>query len=133
MIDVEAVDTVLALQAIEPFDRLTAGELLLVARHMRRRHFAPGALLLAQGIPAEMLFITLSGHALADLATGAIPAEALFDAASVLFTLPARCDYLAGPEGLDVLCLAKSHLFTIARECPDFVVGLASLGARRRA
>lgn len=129
MIEADAIRTALALQAIEPFDRLAAGELLLVSRHMRHRRFEPGALLLAEGAAAEMLFVTLGGEALA----GAVPADALFDASSVLFALPARCDYLAGSSGLDALCLAKSHLFTIARECPDFIVGLASLGARRRA
>ncbi len=128
MIGADTIRTVLALQAIEPFDRLTASELLLVAGHMRPRRFEPGALLLAAGTPGETLFVTLGGEALA----GPDRAPPLFDAPSVLFSLPARCDYLAGPEGLDALCLAKTHLFTIARECPDFVVGLASLGARHR-
>ncbi len=31
------------------------------------------------------------------------------------------------------LCLAKPHLFTIARECPDFIVGLAALEREGRA
>lgn len=129
MIDRETIRGVLALQAVEPFDRLAPAELMLVAGQMRRRRFEPGALLLAAGIPAELVFVTLTGSALA----GDAPAEPLFDAPSALFTLPVRCDFRAGPAGLEALCLAKSHLFTIARECPDFVVGLASLGARRRA
>jgi hypothetical protein len=128
VIDANAIRIVFALQAIEPFDRLTAGELLLVSQHVRHRRFEPGALLLAEGAAAETLFVTLSGEALA----GTAVAEPLFDASSVLFALPARSAYSAGPSGLEALCLAKSHLFTIARECPDFIVGLASLGARRR-
>lgn len=128
MIDAQAIRHALALQAIEPFDRLTASELVLVSCHMRHRRFDPGAQLLAAGTAGEIMFVTIEGGALA----GTDRAEAVFDASSVLFGLPSRSDYRAGPEGLGVLCLAKTHLSTIARECPDFIVGLASLGARRR-
>lgn len=124
MIGAAEIRTCLALQAIKPFDRLTASELLLVARHMRLRRFEPGTLLVAEGTPSEMLFATLAGEALA----GGMPAGIVFDAASVLFALPAPCDYRAGPAGLEALCLAKSHLFTIARECPDFIIGLVPHG-----
>jgi hypothetical protein len=125
-INAETIRHLLALRGIAPFDTLTEGELLLVAQHVRFRRFAPESVLLSAGHVGEMLFVTVEGQAL----TAAGPAPAVFDAASALFGLPARNDYRAGPEGLGVLCLAKPHLFTIARECPDFIVGLAAVQAR---
>lgn len=79
-------------------------------------------MLLPAGQVAEMLFVVVEGEVLTD----AGPAPAVFDAPSALFGVPARSDYRAGPAGVAALCLAKPHLFTIARECPDFVVGLAT-------
>ncbi len=119
----------LALRAAAPFDLLTERELLVVAARARRREFAPHALLLAGGVTAEALFVTVAGS----VEAGGRAAPPVFDPASLLFGLPVRCDHVAGPEGAVALCLAKPHLFTIARECPDFVVGLAGLsgGAAR--
>jgi hypothetical protein len=51
----------------------------------------------------------------------------VFDAAGLLFGLAAARDYVAGPDGLEALVIAKPHVFTIARECPEFVVGLRDL------
>lgn len=128
MIDVDIIDRMTALAAVAPFDRLTERELLMVAQHVRPRHFEAGAMLIEQGHVADMLYVAVDGSALA----GAERAPALFDAPSLLFTLPAACDYRAGSDGLDALCLAKPHLFTIARECPDFIVGLIDIEAMAR-
>lgn len=127
MISVDALHNALALGAREPFASLTETELLLVAQHIRRRQFRPGELMLAAGTSAEWVFIVTGGSVLMD----GKPAPALFDASSALFGLPVRADHVAGEAGAEALCLAKPHLFTIARECPDFVVGLAT-GSKRR-
>ena len=128
MINVDVIDRMAALAAVAPFDRLTEHELLMVAQHVRPHHFEGGAMLIEQGHVADMLYVVVGGVAMA----GAKRAPALFDAPSLLFTLPVAHDYRAGPGGLDALCLAKPHLFTIARECPDFIVGLIDIEALAR-
>lgn len=125
----DVVRNLLTLRPIAPFDRLTEGELLLVARHARFRHFDPGSVLLPAGQVADVLFVVVEGAV--SSAAGLVPV--VLDASSALFGLPVRSDYCAGPEGASALCLAKPHLFTIARECPDFVVGLAMASAGDRA
>lgn len=129
MIATDTVHHLLALGKVAPFDTLTEGELLLVAKHVRRRRFAPDAVLLAEGAVAEVLYIVVEGQAFGP----AGPAMPVFDAPSALFGLPVRGDYRAGPDGVSALCLAKPHLFTIARECPDFIVGLTAAQARATA
>jgi len=85
--------------------------------------------LLPAGHVADMLFVVIEGG----VSNAGGPAPAVFDAPSALFGLPVRSDYRAGAQGANALCLAKPHLFTIARECPDFIVGLAVATAGDRA
>lgn len=113
----------IALRTVEPFSRLQDDELLLIARHARPRIFPAGRIVLAAGAVADALFVRVAGQALAD----GVAAPAVFDAAGLLFGLGARADYVAGADGLEVLVIAKPHVFTIARECPEFVVGLSHL------
>ena len=123
MIAIDTVRKLLALGAVKPFDVLTQSELLLIAMHALQRHYPPGATVFAAGQVADMLVITIAGeaHVLGERA------PTIFDPSSALFGLPVPDAILAGPNGLEALCLAKPHLFTIARECPDFVVGLVAL------
>lgn len=120
MIGAETVRRLFALRAVAPFDRLEDAELLLIARHARRRDFEPGRVIASAGTVAETLFVTVEGGA---LAAGAA-APTVFDAPGLLFGLATPADIVAGPEGLGALVIAKPHVFTIARECPEFVVGL---------
>ena len=124
MITTNTVRNLLSISDRAPFDRLTETELLLVSRHVHRRRFAPDEVIQAEGMIAEKLIIVVEGKVL----LGGQPAPDIFDAESALFGLPAQADYVAGPDGVEALCLAKPHLFTIARECPDFIVGLAAAG-----
>ncbi|MCJ2177486.1 Crp/Fnr family transcriptional regulator [Novosphingobium album (ex Hu et al. 2023)] len=126
MITAQVVDRYLALGRCAPFDRLTTAELLLVSRHVHPRSHLPGEVILSGGAVAERLVVVTGGSAL--VAGEAAPS--VFDAQSALFGLAVRSDYFAGPEGAETLCLAKPHLFTIARECPDFIVGLAALRSK---
>lgn len=123
MIGAEAVRILFALRATPPFDRLEDGELLLIAGHARLRAFAPGRTVLAAGAVAEALFVRIGGS----VEAGGAPAPAIFDAPGLLFGLAAAADYVAGPEGLEAIVIAKPHVFTIARECPEFVAGLRDL------
>lgn len=125
MISADMIDRMTALAAVPPFDRLSGRELLLVAEQIRPRSFDPGAVLIEAGQVADMLYVVADGSAIA----GDAPAPLLFDAPSLLFTLPATHEFRAGADGLRALCLAKPHLFTIARECPDFIVGMVDMQA----
>ncbi|MBU2363924.1 MAG: Crp/Fnr family transcriptional regulator [Alphaproteobacteria bacterium] len=123
MIGVDVVQRQFALRAAGPFQRLEDAELLLIARHARPRTFAAGKLVIPAGTIAEALFVAPVGGAYVD----GVAAPGVFDAPGLLFGLAARADYIAGPEGLEALVIAKPHVFTIARECPEFVVGLRDL------
>ena len=123
MIGIEPVRILFALRAVPPFDRLDDRELLLIAGHARLRSVLPGRLILAGGGVAEALFVRTAGSA----ELGGAPAPAIFDAPGLLFGLAARADYVAGPDGLEAIVIAKPHVFTIARECPEFVAGLRDL------
>lgn len=123
MIGPEVVRRLFALRAVGPFQRLEDAELLLIARHARSRTFASGRLVIPAGTVADALFVAVAGAALAD----GKPAPAVFDAPGLLFGLATPSDHFAGPEGLEALVIAKPHVFTIARECPEFVVGLRDL------
>jgi len=126
VIGAEVVQRLFALRVAGPFQRLEDTELLLIARHARRRAFAPAKVVIPAGAVADALFVVLSGGAEVAGAT----APVVFDAPGLLFGLGARADYVAGPEGLETLIIAKPHVFTIARECPEFVVGLRELAER---
>lgn len=129
MIDAEVLERLFALRAVAPFHRLDDTELLLIAEHARLRSLAPGKTVIAAGAVADALFVRVSGS----VETGGSAAPDVFDAAGLLFGLAARADHLAGPEGLEALVIAKPHVFTIARECPEFVVGLRGLLGQGRA
>lgn len=129
MIGAEVVQRLFALRAAGPFQRLEDAELLLIASHARPRTFAPGKLVIPGGTTAEALFVVTGG----DAHVGGVKAPVVFDAPGLLFGLAVPADYLAGEGGLDVLLIAKPHVFTIARECPEFVVGLRELAEQAHA
>lgn len=124
-IDVTA--TARALHKIMPFALLGEREVLLIAEHAHHRTFDPGHLLVPAGSVASALFVTLQGGAETEVG----PMAPVFDVAGLLFGLGARREVRAGPDGLTALVIAKPHVFTIARECPEFIVGLfdSSAGA----
>jgi len=126
MIDAEVVQRLFALRGVGPFQRLEDTELLLIASHARARSFEAGKLVLPAGIVAEALYVIIEGGAVAE----GREAPVVFDAPGLLFGLATPADYAAGPDGLEALVIAKPHVFTIARECPEFVVGLRDLSER---
>jgi len=123
MIGPEVIERLFALRATPPFHRLDGTELLLIAQHARPRAYAPGRTVIAAGTIAEALFIRIGGG----VRLGDAEALPVFDAAGLLFGLATPSDFVAGPEGLEALVIAKPHVFTIALECPEFVVGLRGL------
>jgi hypothetical protein len=128
MIGADVVQRLFALRSIGPFQRLEDTELLLIARHARTRIFEAGKVVLPAGPSAEALFVAIGGGAVVE----GREAPVVFDAPGLLFGLAVPADYVAGPEGLEALVIAKPHVFTIARECPEFVVGLRDLAEQAR-
>jgi hypothetical protein len=128
MMSLDVIDRMTTLVTVPPFDRLSGRELLLVAEQIRPRNFEPDAVVIERGQVADMLYVVADGSAVADGADALL----LFDVPSLLFTLPADREYRAGGGGLRALCLAKPHLFTIARECPEFIAALVDLKAIAR-
>lgn len=128
MIGADVVQRLFALRSIGPFQRLEDTELLLIARHARTRIFEAGKVVLPAGPSAEALFVAIGGGAVVE----GREAPVVFDAPGLLFGLTVPADYVAGPEGLEALVIAKPHVFTIARECPEFVVGLRDLAEQAR-
>ena len=126
MIGAEVVQRLFALRAVGPFQRLEDTELLLIARHARPRNFEPGKVVLPAGVVAEALYVIIEGGAVVE----GRAAPVVFDAPGLLFGLATAAEHAAGPEGLEALVIAKPHVFTIARECPEFVVGLRDLNVR---
>lgn len=126
MIGVEVVQRLFALRGVGPFQRLEDTELLLIARHARPRRFEAGKLVLPAGLVADALFVVIEGG----VEVGGVAGPVVFDAPGLLFGMATGADYTAGPEGLEALVIAKPHVFTIARECPEFVVGLRDLAER---
>ncbi|MEM9618044.1 MAG: Crp/Fnr family transcriptional regulator [Pseudomonadota bacterium] len=120
MIDRPVIENAFALAQVKPFDSLADSELLLVAQHSRSIFFDAGATILEAETVSQVLFTRVGGSIL----TGGFRGPDVFDAPSILFGAPTRQDYCAGAEGAQLLSLSKPHLFTIVRECPDFVVGL---------
>lgn len=102
------------------FVRLTDGERAVIVGEAQLRRFAPGQIMLPAGGVPEIMFAVVDGQAY----EGASAAPALFDVPGLLFGRPSRLDYRAGPSGVAALAIMRQHLFTIARECPDFIVGL---------
>src|SRR5690606_30086395 len=102
------------------FSALTEDERVLIAGQAAWRRFGPGQTVVATGTVPDYLFVAVAGHVL----IGAEAAATIFDAPAVLVGRPVRQDHRAGEGGFTALAVARPHVFTIARECPDFVVGL---------
>lgn len=109
------------LRLLPGFAVLDDDVLEVIAARATPRSFAPGQLVLAAGDLAETLLVCLDGRL---VAAGGEVAPPLFDAPGMLFGLAVDDDYRAGPEGLEAIAIAKPHLFTLAREFPDFIVAL---------
>lgn len=123
------VQKLFALRAVRPFDRLEANEAVLIARVARPRAYAPGAAVHPGGLPLTRLLV-VTGGALRDGLGGAVGPivgvrSLLHDAASP----PLTADPDAGAQLLEI---SRRHFYTLARECPAFVIGLIELGAQGR-
>lgn len=118
-----------ALRLLPGFDALDAETIATIVARSGVRQFAPGQIVLRQGEVAETLLARIEGELVGASGRAAPP---LFDAPGLLFGLAVREEYRAGPAGLTALAIAKPHVFTIAREFPEFIVSLIDNGATAR-
>lgn len=124
------IEKLFALRRVQPFDRLPPDELALLAEVARPRNYGPGEPIHPGGAPLARLLVVVGGRAVDAAGATAGP---IAGAASLVSNLPApllAADPVAGARLLDI---SKRHFFTLARECPEFVLGLIELGEHGRA
>jgi hypothetical protein len=123
-------ERIFALRSLPALDSLSDVELAVIAQAARERFYAPGALVCPAGRVPPRLLLVCTG-AVVDAAgndQGRVPG-----AVSLLFNRPLLQPWTASPEmGAHCLQVSRSHLFTIVRQCPAFVVGLLTDRPHRR-
>lgn len=62
MAELNLIEKVLALEAVDLFQSLTAEQLAEIAAISRETHFAPGAVILAAKEPVDSLFVVIDGE-----------------------------------------------------------------------
>ena len=114
-------EKIFALRRLPVLAGLTDPEIAVLAEAARERRYAAGAVVCARGrLPAQLLLVCEGAVLDADgLPQGGAPG-----AAALLSDRPADPALVAGPGGARCLQLARSHLFTLVRQCPAFVVSL---------
>lgn len=117
------------LRKLPGFDALSDNALEVIVARSALRNFTAGQLVLPRGDVAGSLLACIDGALVGPDGTAAAP---VFDAPGLLFGLAVTEDYRAGPDGLAAIAIAKPHVFTLAREFPEFVVSLMRYGHVRR-
>lgn len=117
------------LRTLPGFDALGDDTLATILARAPVRSFDPGQVVLSGGFVAESLFGCIEG-ALVGPDGAALPL--VYDAPGLLFGLAVPADCSAGPAGAKLIAVAKPHVFTIAREFPEFVVSLMKHGRAAR-
>lgn len=117
------------LRLLPGFEALDDAVLATIIARSAVRKVAAGQIVLAVDVVAESLLACVEGEL---VGTDGMPITPVFDAPGLLFGLAVPKDCLAGPEGATLLAIAKPHVFTIAREFPEFVVSLMHHGEAQR-
>jgi signal-transduction protein with cAMP-binding, CBS, and nucleotidyltransferase domain len=124
------IEKLFALRQVQPFDRLPPDELALLAEVARPRSYAPGEVIHPGEVPLTRLLVVVGGRAVDAAGVGAGPIAGL---ASLVNNLPAPRLAADPGAGVRLLDISKRHFFTLARECPEFVLGLIELGEHGKA
>jgi signal-transduction protein with cAMP-binding, CBS, and nucleotidyltransferase domain len=124
------IEKLFALRQVQPFDRLPPDELALLAEVARPRSYAPGEVIHPGEAPLTRLLVVVGGRAVDAAGVAAGPIAGL---ASLVANLPAPRLAADPTAGVRLLDISKRHFFTLARECPEFVLGLIELGEHGKA
>ncbi|HEY3754815.1 MAG TPA: hypothetical protein VGL42_01575 [Opitutaceae bacterium] len=114
-----------ALQGVRPFQLLPPDELAIVAEVARPRDYAPGEMVAPGGLPLTHLLVVIAGRI---QAPDGSPLGPIVGVASLLRDLSFPRLDAAAPSGARTLQISKRHFFTLARECPEFILGLLEIG-----
>jgi signal-transduction protein with cAMP-binding, CBS, and nucleotidyltransferase domain len=114
-----------SLKLTPPFDRLSDGELILLANLALERRYDPSAVVCQGGQPLRYLYVTVGGRLWmggADLDPWPLPAVVGYE--SLLFNRAIAADLFADPQdGAICLLFRKETFFTMAYECPALILG----------
>ncbi|HEX3730512.1 MAG TPA: hypothetical protein VHV47_11950 [Opitutaceae bacterium] len=119
------IQKLFALRAVRPFDRLEANEAVLIARVARPRAYAPGAAIHPGGVPLTRLLVVAEGTIRDGLGGAVGPIVGVRSLLHDTVSAPLTADPAAGANLLEI---SRRHFYTLARECPAFVIGLIELG-----
>lgn len=117
------------LRQLPGFDALGQETLATIVARSPLRSFEAGQIVLSGGFVAESLLGCIEGE-LVGPDGAALPS--VYDAPGLLFGLAVPGDCSAGAAGAKLIAVAKPHVFTIAREFPEFVVSLMKHGRAGR-
>jgi signal-transduction protein with cAMP-binding, CBS, and nucleotidyltransferase domain len=116
-------EKIFVLRRLPVLEGLSDAELAVLADAAREREFPAGTIVCSEERPMTRLLLVCQG-AVTDpngRSRGHAPG-----AADMLVGREAHGTMVAGPEGARCLQVPKSHLFTLVRQCPAFVVSLLS-------
>ena len=119
------IGKVFALREVRPFDRLSDGELTLLAETARPLAYAPAAQVHVGGVPLNRLLVVVGGKVRDGSGR---PAGPILGVSSLLNRAPSQPLAADPSEGARLLEISGRHFFTLAKECPGFVLGLLELG-----
>jgi signal-transduction protein with cAMP-binding, CBS, and nucleotidyltransferase domain len=124
------IEKLFALRQVQPFDRLPPEELALLAEVARPRHYLPGEAVHPGDAPLTRLLVVAGGRVVDDAGAAVGPIVGLASLVNNRTAPRLLADPAAGVRLLDI---SKRHFFTLARECPEFVLGLIELGEHGQA
>ncbi len=110
----------LALRRVPPFDQLTEEELTLLAEVAEPRQLAAHEPAFSGDRPFTSLWVTVAGSLVFADGTAASPLNGLL---GLLHSQPGEA-LNAGPDGAAIIVLRRGYVFTLMRECPQFVHAL---------
>jgi signal-transduction protein with cAMP-binding, CBS, and nucleotidyltransferase domain len=119
------LEKVFSLRRVRPFDRLPADELALLAEVARARSYGPGEAIHSGEMHLSRLLVIAAGRAVTPDGTDVGPIAGVASLVKQALAPPILADPVAGAC---VLAIDRTHFFTLARECPEFVLGLIELG-----
>lgn len=107
-----------------PFDRLSDAEATALAAVAVEQSREAGKVVSPANEPLKYLYIVVRGQVL----HGEQPLPAVFGGVAMATGATADVPLLAGPDGVDLLLIARPHFFTLVAECPWLLMELAQRG-----